>query len=601
MSPDLGKAAAWYSLHLGWSIFPCFGVRDGACTCGKGRNCQSPGKHPRIRGGLLGATLLSVIEEWWAKWPDANIALAIGGGSKVDVVDVDPRHGGDETLWELERTHGEIPATVTSLTGGGGCHLFFRHVNGLTNREVAPGVDLKTTGGYVVLPPSMHASGRRYAWEGAGRPNETAIAPWPAWLLELARGRENGQKQAAPVADKIPSGQRNATLASLAGSMRRRGMGSEEILAALLKVNERRCEPPLPAAEVRQIAESVSRYTPKVSAEPPAKPEAPRPRPKLQRPQQPQPRIVTLSELAGMDLPKPTFLIENIITGPGAWSLIGSHKSGKTLFAAQLALSYHAGAHFLDYYKTLESRGALFIEQDDPAGLATVRDILDRSPIPKDPAKFFTVEHANFTIGDQLITFLEREIRDRDLGLIVLDSYTRMRPVHGAGIDIVKAEAATFGILDELAKKTGCVILILHHRSRGNAALDWSEQTAGTFAIGMATEGEIHISRFRDLSATAPERLIQIRGRRFDGLEAVIRFRPASLDYEFVIEGAAANLYPSILEIKRGFGQRTFTPKDLSHELGMARTSAYRLTVRLLAAGILGRQGYGEYGLTEAV
>lgn len=260
-------------------------------------------------------------------------------------------------------------------------------------------------------------------------------------------------------------------------------------------------------------------------------------------------RVVTLDELAKMKLPQATFLIENILTGPGAWSLIGSHKTGKTLFAAQLALSYHAPVPFLDYYRTLESRAVLFIEQDDPAGLATVRDILNHSPIPKNPLKFFTVEHADFVIGDKLIAFLEREIRDRDLGLIVLDSYTRMRPTHGAGVDIVKAEASHFGILDALGKRAGCVILILHHRSRGNAALDWSEQSAGTYAIGASTEGEIHISRFRELSATAPERLIQIRGRRSEGLEAVLRFRPATLDYEFVLEGAAATLYPSLVEI----------------------------------------------------
>lgn len=229
-----------------------------------------------------------------------------------------------------------------------------------------------------------------------------------------------------------------------------------------------------------------------------------------------------------------------------------------------------------------------------------MRDILNHSPIPKNPQKFFTIENANFTIGDRLIAFLEQGIRDRDFGLIVLDSYTKMRPMHGGGSDIVKAEALDFGILDALGKRAGCVVLILHHRSHGNAGLDWSDQAAGTFAVGMATEGEIHISRFRDLCATAPERLVQIRGRRSEGLEAVVRFRPATLDYEFVLEGGAATLYPSVVEIKRAFGDRTFSPKELCHQTGMARATAHRLIGRLLATGVLSRRGYGEYVLSEA-
>jgi putative DNA primase/helicase len=60
----------------------------------------------------------------------------------------------------------------------------------------------------------------------------------------------------------IPNKRRNSTLTSLAGTMRRRGMHEPEILAALLAVNERRCEPPLLEAEVRSIAKSISRYSP---------------------------------------------------------------------------------------------------------------------------------------------------------------------------------------------------------------------------------------------------------------------------------------------------------------------------------------------------
>lgn len=314
----------------------------------------------------------------------------------------------------------------------------------------------------------------------------------------------------------------------------------------------------------------------------------------------PPARIVAADELCKMCLSKPRFIIDKILTGPGAWCIIGSHKSGKTLLAVQLALSYHAGVDFLDHYKTLESRAALVIEQDDPSGLATVKELVQASLIPKNPAKFFTVEHANFTIGPDLVTFLKREIPNRDLGLVVLDSYTKMRPTHGGGVDIVKVESNSFGMLDELAKEAGCVILIIHHRSHGNAGFDWSERAAGTFAVGMSTEGEIHISRFADLSSTAPERFIQVRGRRFDGLESVIRFRADTLDYDFILEGPASALYPSICEIKKSFGWKPFTGKELYQELGLSRSPAFRLISRLRAANILEKDSYGKYRLPQS-
>src|SRR5690606_26926342 len=86
-----------------------------------------------------------------------------------------------------------------------------------------PGLDLKAAGGYVVAPPSLHASGRRYEWV-PDYPEEPQ--PMPGWLLDLVqeRARVNGNGTAPPAADIIPEGRRNETLTSLAGTMRRRGM-----------------------------------------------------------------------------------------------------------------------------------------------------------------------------------------------------------------------------------------------------------------------------------------------------------------------------------------------------------------------------------------
>ena len=106
--------------------------------------------------------------------------------------------------------------------------------------------------------------------------------------------------------------------------------------------------------------------------------------------------------------------------------------------------------------------------------------------------------------GPDLLAWLEEQIISRSLRLAVLDSYTALRGSRGSGIDIVKVEQHDLNMLDQLAKRTGCAIVMVHHASKGSTALDWSDQAAGTFAMSAATESQIHVSRFRDLDGNAP-------------------------------------------------------------------------------------------------
>lgn len=259
-------AAALAYPKLGWRVFPVHSWRDSSCSCGKA-DCDRPAKHPRTIHGLKDATTdEKKIRAWWKKWPDANIGIATGAESGIFVIDIDPHHGGDESLADLERRCGKLPDTVESVTGRLGRHSVFTHPRGgvhiRTIVGLAPGIDVRGDGGYIVAPPSIHASGREYVWELSSRPDEISIAPAPDWLIATTRadiaprgGSEDG-KEPVP----IPSGKRNATLTSLGGSMRARGMTRRAITAALVAENATRCDPPLADAEVKTIAASVSRY-----------------------------------------------------------------------------------------------------------------------------------------------------------------------------------------------------------------------------------------------------------------------------------------------------------------------------------------------------
>ncbi len=250
---------------MGWPVFPCHPT---------GHQPLDTAKDEQGRGGFYLATLdQDQIRRWWTRWPDAAIGLRTGEMSRVFVVDVDPRNGGDTNLEELEDKHGPMPHTVECETGGGGRHLYVNWPKQgvrCSTGEIAPGIDIKGDGGYVILPPSDHKSRNTYNWLFDQEPGECPIADAPAWLLErIAAGTGAGPKQVddAPVIDrgKIPEGHRNNTLTRLGGYLRQVGMDAGEIKAALLTRNVSRCQPPLDVKEVERIAKSVSRYDPDCS------------------------------------------------------------------------------------------------------------------------------------------------------------------------------------------------------------------------------------------------------------------------------------------------------------------------------------------------
>jgi Bifunctional DNA primase/polymerase, N-terminal len=85
----------------GWKIFPCHSIQRGHCTCSKGIECESPGKHPLTKNGVDDASAdHATIQAWQARWPDANWAVATGRG--IIVIDIDPRHNGFTSMHQYE-------------------------------------------------------------------------------------------------------------------------------------------------------------------------------------------------------------------------------------------------------------------------------------------------------------------------------------------------------------------------------------------------------------------------------------------------------------------------------------------------------------------
>src|SRR5262249_55167437 len=220
-------AALTYA-RRGWPVFPCHTPRaDGTCSCR--RDCgRDIGKHPRTFHGLKDASTDPVtIRRWWKMWPGANVAIVTGAVSGLAVLDVDQAKGGYESLDALEEAHTPLPETVQSLTGGGGMHGVFAHPGVHVSNSVAtlgPGLAIRGDGGYIIAPPSVHASGTLYAWEVQHDPDDTPLAPMPAWLLALcqepgSRPGPHRPSQGVRPGEGIPEGTRNATLYHLGCAM----------------------------------------------------------------------------------------------------------------------------------------------------------------------------------------------------------------------------------------------------------------------------------------------------------------------------------------------------------------------------------------------
>jgi hypothetical protein len=217
----------------GLAVLPLHSARGGLCTCCR-PDCASPAKHPLTRNGKDDATCnLVTIAEWFAQWPWCNWGVRPLKGTIV--IDVDPRHGGDVNLLQLTQKHGNLPNTLTARTGSGGLHIWLTYI-GPSRGKLCTGVDIKTNSGYLVAPPSLHASGGIYTW---GNNLPAAYAPrWIKLLLNPPARRyatPPGDKPIEPlvrfVAESV-EGERNSRLYWAACRAHENGLDPEPLIDA---------------------------------------------------------------------------------------------------------------------------------------------------------------------------------------------------------------------------------------------------------------------------------------------------------------------------------------------------------------------------------
>jgi hypothetical protein len=163
-------AAALRLAEQGLPVFPCV---------------NAPGterhKSPLTKNGFKDATTnLATLRGWWGRWPNALIAMPTGKVTGIDVLDLDRKNGKDGFAavpdWEQR-------SPVRARTAHGE-HSYFQHRDGnyCSDSVIAPGVDTRSDGGYVIVPPSPG-----YSWVNGG--NLSTLPPWPDDLTLPERKR----------------------------------------------------------------------------------------------------------------------------------------------------------------------------------------------------------------------------------------------------------------------------------------------------------------------------------------------------------------------------------------------------------------------------
>ena len=494
--------------------------------------CEPRGKRPMVEGGFKAATVnTEQIRKWWSAWPLANIGVPTGAVSGFAVLDIDP--GGDASLAALEGQHGSLPETRTVKTGRGR-QLWFKHP-GVPVRcsagVLGRGLDFRGDGGYVIAPPSIHPNGQRYAFL-----NNCELAEMPAWLIGLtvqAKAKANPTHTAnGNGAERIREGERNVSLTSIAGTMRRRGLSEAAIRAALLDYNSHQCEPPLPEAEVVAIAASVAKYPPGAASPPSSLPDWPE-------------RLAKLECFAGIR-PKPLrWLWRNRFPAGKLSLIVGDPDKGKSLITLDIAARITTGRPFPDGAPC--ERGSVIILSAEDDAEDTIRPRLDAAGA--DASRVHWLEavrvvqrdgkqgERGFSLESDIDALDDAIMQEPDVRLIVIDPIS-------AYLGTVESHknAEVRGLLAPLkgfTARTGVTVLgVTHFRKSSGPAIHRSIDSIAFAAAARAVWGVAE-----DPEDTDKRVMVRVKGnlsRNVGGLAYRIEESPSGIPHIAWEQGAVA-------------------------------------------------------------
>ncbi len=547
---------------------------------------------------------------WWAflegrdpkhvktkTWPKSpNLGLATGSISGVIAVDADGPQG-------IQWVKDHMPKTGVYQRTGKGWHAFYRQ-NGTkvpNTVRLVPEVDVRGDGGYVVIAPSIHPSGRKYELEimEGGWDNLTnyavpkSVPPVPPiengtvgqneetksgqGLTAENRGTSLGQ--AVGQRDNIPQGQRDDTLTRMVGHWFHKGLERDEVLTLARIANQERCKPPLPDADVLRIVDSIGKRD---------QANAPIP-----------PQGFTLSELMETEFPEPKWAVDGLIP-EGLTFIAGKPKLGKSWLALSLIVAISSGGRALGQIDVDQGTALYLALEDTPRRMQSRCAMVLQGSTAPTSAHVFT---AWPRMGEGGISLLDRFLSEHsDTRIIVIDTWARFQPRRSgkAKGNPYLDDYADAGRVKELADKHGVAIVVIHHTRKADAE-DSFDMVSGTTGLTGAADTTMLLDRARNQA----DAILKVTGRDIDERELALQLHKESMTWQVL--GDAEDYKRTterqrIIEVMRETGE-PMKPADIAMEMGIARDktgSIRRLLVKMRDQGEVIQSEYGKYILPES-
>lgn len=484
-------AAAMYAAR-GWSFIPLNSPKTGS------GNDASVGKRPLT--GLKWEEYQTrrptgrEFNDWFASRgghagePPYNIAIITGKISKLVVIDIDVKKGGEAWLKESA-----LDSAVKVRTGGGGLHLYFHYDGeelGNSASKLAPGVDVRAEGGYVVAPPSMHISGGKYKWISDDNLLPLDVTPLPSWLIDLIKKPRESEVKVEPktgtrvipeekirevvafIQDHYSDGKRHYINLALAGFLAKRGYRYEDvekIISALVSESGDTEE----FDRMRGLRDTYTRVLEgsvvtgyrelvdlmgKESVD------------ELQNlfgsvHASGSVRNFTAADIGTMDIRQEEWVIEGLLPKSGFAMLSGHAGSGKTTFVIQMGLQLAAGQHVFGFAPTSPSR-VLYFQADNPPNM--VRRLIKEMVrhVPAEAADRFVVAEVIKPVkvtDPEGYAIVEQQIAMYTPDLLIFDT---IRDFHSADENNPTAVAETIDTLKKLRGGRSMAIMYIHHHSK---------------------------------------------------------------------------------------------------------------------------------------
>jgi len=446
--------------------------------------------------------------------PGVNYGIDCGK-SKLLVVDIDEGHKDGRlrsglSQWKTILQDKPSPDTFICRTPRGGYQLYFRAENAPTTAGLlAPHIDTRGRGGLVVAPGATLHNPDGSEFGSYTIHKDLPIAPAPEWLLELLNQKKDPLERPADehIGGSIPAGSRDTELTRWAGVLRHSGLSTEEIHAALSRLNEIRCDPPLEASAIERISNSIGtkpRDTAGAIAD------------FIRSPEEIQKELAESKpkQIGNFTGPTPTrdWVIKDWLPKNELTLLYGGGSVGKSLLSLQLAIGVGTGTQWLGldcqkmpvlYVACEDTDDELHIRRDRILGAgeyAFENNMILNAPIylwsrvgyENDMA----VEEDSDVVEGRFLPVLEQAIVDLECKetLLILDTLSDVY----LGSENVREKVNKFvkTILGKLRLSHNLTIIILAHPSR--TGMNTGDMASGSTAWENASRNRLTLSRDED-------------------------------------------------------------------------------------------------------